>query len=402
MAEIYWPVGIAIDRTGNIYFGDGNPVVRKINLAGIITTVAGNGTIGYSGDGGQATNAQLYGPTGIAIDNAGNVYIADFNDQVIRKVDTFGIISTIVGNGTPGFGGDNGQATAAQLNYPKGVCIDKLNNLYIADCVNNRIRKINNSGIISTIAGNGSAAFYGDGGLASAAQLNQPYDVIVDDSENIYISDASNGRIRKINNMGIINTIAGSSTFGFSGDGGPATAALLDGPDGMAFDSIGNLYFVDLQNYRIRCISTSGIITTIAGNGIFGYFGDGGNPKLAEFNTLGRIVIDYKNRIYIADWGNNRIRQISYNVEVNTLIKERFEVQLLPNPSSGHFTIKTTSGSLSIFNVIISDIFGRHIKDFQIKSDEIVDIDLDIADGIYMLSAETTQQKIVKKIIIMH
>ena len=220
------------------------------STTGIITTIAGNGIAGYSGDGGLATNAELNNPYGVAVDSNGNIYIADTNNNRIRKVNsTTGIITTIAGNGTAGYSGDGGLATNAELYYPYGVAVDSNGNIYIADTYNNRIRKVNSTtGIITTIAGNGTAGYSGDGGPATNAQLNYPYGVAVDSSGNIYIADTDNNRIRKVNSTtGIITTIAGNGNPGYSGDGGPATNAELYDPSGVAVDSNGNIYIADYR-----------------------------------------------------------------------------------------------------------------------------------------------------------
>ena len=217
---------MAVDASGNLYIADtGNNRIRKVSATGIITTVAGNGSAGYSGDGGPATSAQLDGPEGVAVDGSGNLYIADTCNNRIRKVSATGIITTVAGNGSAGYSGDGGPATSAQLSLPAGVAVDGSGNLYIADSGNNRIRKVSATGIITTVAGNGSPGYSGDGGPATSAQLNQPAGVAVDASGNLYIADSSNNRIRKVSATGIITTVAGNGFDGYSGDGGPATSA---------------------------------------------------------------------------------------------------------------------------------------------------------------------------------
>jgi Bacterial Ig-like domain (group 2) len=246
---------MATDRFGNVYFTDNyNQRVRKVNSAGIITTVAGTGGIGYSGDGGPATAAMLNNPDGMCSDIYGNIYICDAPGNRIRKVTTAGIISTVVGNGTAGYSGDGGAATAATINTPLGVAFDGAGNLYIADNLNHVIRKVNTSGIISTVAGNGTAGFSGDGGPATAAEINSAGGLDVDASGNIYIADYLGERIRKVTPSGIISTIAGNGTAGFSGDGGPATAAHTNAPADIALDAAGNIYFADRNNDRVRRI----------------------------------------------------------------------------------------------------------------------------------------------------
>lgn len=311
LAQVNGTSGIALDGSGNIFLGDrNNHRVRKINISGIITTIAGTGTAGYSGDGGQATSAQLNYVYGVAVDVSGNVYIADYNNAVVRKVNTSGVMSTIAGTGTAGYTGDSGLATAAQLNRPTGVTIDIAGNIYIADYYNAVIRKINTSGVITTIAGNGSTGYGGDGGQATSAQFNQLRDVAVDVSGNIYVADQWNHRVRKINTSGIISTIAGTGTAGYGGDGGQAISAQLNAPNGVAVDGSGNIFIADTNNHRIRKVNTSGVISTIAGTGTAGYSGDGGQGNSAQINTPYAVAVDSVGNIYFADRGNARIRKV--------------------------------------------------------------------------------------------
>ncbi len=265
------PAQLAMDKQGNLYFWMGNSSIQKVNLAtGIISTVAG-GKYGYTGDGGPATSAALGAVqpySSLAFDAAGNLYISDSYNHAIRMVNSAtGIITTIVGNGFPGYFGDGGPATKAQLWYPAGICFDHAGNLYIADEFNYRVRKVDAAtGIISTVAGNGNATLTAiDGVQATATAVETPLGVTFDNAGNLYI--AEDDRIRRVNTSGIINTIAGltTKTPGFTGDGGPATAAEIFGPLGMAVDAYGNLFFADNQNLRIREVNAAGIITTYAG-----------------------------------------------------------------------------------------------------------------------------------------
>jgi sugar lactone lactonase YvrE len=319
-AKFSSPRDISVDSGGNLFIADGeNRRIRKVSSSGIITTVAGNGSLGYSGDGGPATSAKLYQPWGLSIDSANNLFIADTGSNCIRKVDSSGIITTIAGNTTWGYGGDGGPATSAQLKNPYGIAVDSAGNLFIADYNNNCIRKVDSSGIITTVAGNGSAGYSGDGGMATSAQLNWPYGVAVDDADNLYIADYSNNRIRKVASSGIITTVAGSASVGFSGDGGPSTSAQLDYPSGVALDTKGNLFIADDFNSRIRKVSVSGIITTVAGNGTMGSSGDGGYATSAQLHDAKKVAVDSAGNLYIADCTEYRIRKVSLSGIITTV-----------------------------------------------------------------------------------
>jgi sugar lactone lactonase YvrE len=311
-AALGGPSAIAVDTAGNVYFSAQYSVLRLDAATGILTLVAGNGTIGYSGDGGPATSAQLNSPNGVAVDAAGNVYIADTNNCVIRKVSQ-GVITTIAGMGFGGSSGDNGPATSALLGEPIGVALDSAGNVYIADTNNSRIRMISN-GVITTVAGDGKFAFSGDNGPATAAALDAPNGVAVDSSGNLYIADTYNSRIRKVSN-GVITTVAGNGTAGCCGDNGPALSAELYLPVSIAVDPSGNLYVADPYNQRIREVSSSsGIMTTIAGNGIAGGTGDNGTAITAELYFPQGAVPDAAGNLYIADSSNCRIRKVSKGI----------------------------------------------------------------------------------------
>ena len=318
-AQLNQPQGVALDGAGNLYIADSeNDRIRKVDATGVISTVAGTGTAGYSGDGGPAVAAQLRSPYGVALDGAGNLYIADSGNERIRKVDAAGVISTVAGDGTRGFGGDGGPAVAAQLNFPQGVALDGAGNLYIADSVNDRIRKVDAAGVISTVAGDGTFGFGGDGGAAAAAQLNIPSGVALDGSGNLYIADRNNNRIRKVDAAGIISTVAGDGARGFGGDGGPATAAQLLSPSGVALDGSGNLYIADRNNNRIRKVDAAGVISTVAGDGARGFGGDGGPAAAAQLNIPEGVALDGSGNLYIAEWGN-RIRKVDSAGVISTV-----------------------------------------------------------------------------------
>jgi trimeric autotransporter adhesin len=299
------PEYVAADPAGNLFFVDHNTVLRLDATSGILTRVAGNGTTGFSGDNGPAASAQLYFPTGVAVDSAGNLYIADTDNNRIRKVSN-GVIATVAGNGLAGFSGDNGAATSARLASPQGVTVDSAGNLYIADAANNRIRKVSN-GVIATVAGNGLAGFSGDNGPAISARLGTPIGIAVDLAGNLYIADRDNNRIRKVAS-GVIATAAGNGTEGFSGDNGPAANAQLSVPICVAVDSPGNLYIADSYNNRIRKV-TNGAIATVAGGGT----PIGGNgPALSwQFRDPSGVAVDSAGNLYITDEASNRIWKVS-------------------------------------------------------------------------------------------
>lgn len=313
-ASISEPEGIAFDDTGNVYIADeGDNVIRKVNSIGIITTVAGNGLIGYTGDGGQATQARLNAPTTIAFDKLGNMYISDTYNHVIRRVTQTGIISTFAGNGFGGYAGDGGQASLASLNSPECVALDDTGNVYIADAGNNRIRKVNTLGVISTFAGTGTNGYGGDGGPAPAAKLSYPNAVLIDTLLHlVYVSDNFNHRVRVIDQLGIINTKAGTGIAGHTGDGGVCNAAQLNQPHGLALDVAGDLYIADEGNSVIRKITAASIISTYVGKGTPAYSGDGGPAILAGLSNAPALGVDAAHNLYIGDYANARVRKVSY------------------------------------------------------------------------------------------
>ncbi len=342
-AELYFPTDVVFDKRGNMYIADGNSCIRKIEtVSGIIKTVAGNGKLGKSGDGGPATDAQLSFPTGLTLDASGNIYIADLFNNQIRKVNVAtGIITTVAGNGHKalsnkgGYSGDGGPATNAELDAPEGIAIDIHGNLYIADCNNNVIRKVAAStGIITTIVGNGAKGYSGDNGKANVATLSGPSSIAFDAGNNLFIADRDNNVIRKVSMAtGIITTMAGTASSGYSGDGGLAMAARLSGPRSISFDASGNMYIADFYNNAVRRVSPTGIITTIT--------------KISAHDSLTGLlqpacaVADVSGNIFIADEGNNIIHKVTIATEppkkpVKELAKKYtnpnevvYEVQLL-------------------------------------------------------------------------
>lgn len=316
-AQLNYPSAIIFDKTGNMYIADStNHRVRKVDVNGVITTIAGNGTDGYSGDGGPATAAQLRCPNALALDGDGNLFIADLLSYCIRKVDANGTISTIAGTGYCGYSGDNGAAISGQFTGLFGLAFDSKDNLYVADFL--RIRKVNSSGIISTIAGSGRFDHTGDGGLAINADVGAPWGLTISNNGDLYFTDNGNNCVRKIDNTGKISTVAGigmPNVGGYSGDGGPATSARLNFPQAVIFNNTGNMYIADSQNNCIREVGSTGIISTVVGNGIKGYSGDNGNAKLASLFRPCALAFDPSGNMYIADGANHCIRKVIWAVQ---------------------------------------------------------------------------------------
>lgn len=390
-AEISIPANICTDAAGNIYVADiFNNRVCEINaITGVITTVAGCGIAGYddafSGDGGPATLAHIYNPVAVAVDNSGNIYIADAGNERIRMVNTLGIITTIAGTGTYGYNNDGVPGTISELAYPSGVAADNAGNVYIADLGNNRIRMVNSTGIISTIAGVGLSGYSGDGFAATNALLSYPNDVALDGMGNIYIADQGNYSVRKIDASGVITTIAGdgTGTSGFTGDGGPATSALLGGVSGIKAYSNGDVIIGDAVNERIRMVNTLGTINTIAGNGMTGFAGDGGPALNAVFNNLSGVGIDPAGNMYIADGSNYRIRKTTLtNLAVPVIGKTALgQVLVYPNPTTGIVNIINAANC----SLVAYDITGRVVASRSVKSsNETLDLS-SFASGVYLV-----------------
>ena len=322
-AQLNHPYGVAMDGAGNLYIADrSNNVVRKVNTSGNISTIAGvGGVAGYSGDGGAATSAHLKQPNGVAVDSASNLYIADTGNNVVRKVDVNGNISTVAGNNLLGDGytGDGGAATSATLDSPTSVAVDAAGNLYIADWQNSVIRKVFTDGVITTFAGldapGSNYGYSGDNGVATSAKVADPFGVAVDSLGNVFIADTANNVIRRVDTNSIITTVAGNHTSGagYGGDNGTATSAQLNQPLNIAVDAAGDIYIADTTNNVIRKVNTSGTITTVAGNNSLsaGYSGDNGAATSAALNQPGAIAVDNAGNLYIGDSNNNRVRAVS-------------------------------------------------------------------------------------------
>ncbi len=359
-SDIYKPEGVAVDAAGNVYFTNGRNRVRKVTLDGTVSTYAGSGSYGYTGDGGPAVDASFRAPKGLAVDSNGNVYVADYSNHCIRRIGVDGTVTTVAGTGEQGFSGDGDQATAAQLKYPEDVAVDGAGNVYIADTSNSRIRKIAPDGVITTVAGNGSSGiptagtatdtslgfpysvaamadgtlyvggsayvvridtngmltpvvlgsgFVGDGGPASDAGVDIIYGIAVAADGTVYLADSGHNRVRAISPGGTIDTVAGTSHL--IGNSGPADQAVLFAPAGADIDAAGNLYVAESENRVVRKIDANGIVSTFAGTGVDSNTGDGALATAASFRSPSDVAVGPQGDIFVADAGAYRVRKIS-------------------------------------------------------------------------------------------
>ncbi len=381
-ASLLNPNVVAVDANGNFYIGDGfNYRIRKVDGSGVINTIAGTGSFGSTGDGGPAMLAKFGSLGGMVTFTTGEIYFSDKSNHKIRMINAGGTITTVAGTGTAGFSGDGAAATLAQLNNPGGIAKDALGNIYVADQNNHRIRMITPSGSITTIAGNGTQGFAGDGSLAVNAQLNLPSDISIGQGGKIYIADRGNYRIRMIDAGGTITTVAGTGTAGYSGDGGSATAAQMQ-PYGIETDAVGNIYSVERFNFRVRIINSSGIITNFCGTGAFGFSGDGGPATSAQLYNATDIVLKNATEFLIPDVDNNRIRKITLpTTGMNSSQWENDEIIAFPNPTADFITLSGVEGStLFVYNLI-----GEKIISAQPQGDKfIIDLSKE-AKGIYLI-----------------
>ena len=376
-AQLNFPFAVTIDNNGNLYIADHrNHRIRKMTKDGVISTVAGTGTAGYSGDDVMAIDTQLYHPVRVAVDNSGNLYIAEYYNHRIRKVSKNGMISTVAGNGTQGYSGDGGLAAKAQLNYPAGITTDSSGNLYIADAMNYRIRKVTTDGMINTVVGTGTAGYSGDGDAATSAQLNYPYGITIEPNNgNLYIADAMNFRIRKVTTDGVISTVANTGTQAYSNNGMP-TVTQFNYPTDVAVDNSGNLYIAYYANHYIRKMTPDGVISTIAGTGTAGYSGDGEDATSAKLNEPISVAIDSSGNLYIADTINHRVRQIVITNKPPVL-------DASANPA---FTAidedDFTNSGTSVYDLIDS------VSDVPLNM--ITDADYDALEGIAVITVDNT------------
>lgn len=387
-AWLYNPYCVTLDKDGNLYISDvGNRRIRKVSPAygGIITTIAGNGTAGYGGDGFDATYAQINGTLDVAIDKRGNVFISDGANQRIRKVSTDGIIRTFAGTGVAGYNGDGIPATSANLNAPMGICVDDTGNLIIIERNSLRIRKVDTFGIISTLAGKGTTGFTSDGLKADTASLYFLGLVQVDKAGMVYFTD--NGRIRKIGALGQLITVAGNGTPGNTGDGGPATAASID-VSAFCIDTSGNIYFADGGTNVIRKVAIDGTISRYAGDGVGGYAGDGGSALAAKLRTCGGVAAAPNGDVFIGDVGNNRIRMVTTHVAgVSETTVTQPQLAVYPNPFTDKIFVRYASVTESDGTVWSMD--GKVVARFCVPGNEPAEVAVNWPAGSYVVQVAT-------------
>jgi cysteine-rich repeat protein len=366
LAQLANPSAVAVDGLGNVLIADSdNNVIRRIDIDGTINTIAGTGVASYSGDGGQALNATFSEPQGLVVDASGRVIVADTANSVVRRIDTTGVITTVAGNGTSGSTGDGGQATAALLSFPVAVAVDASGQIFIADTFNQRIRKIGSTGVITTIAGTGTDGYGGDGGPATAAMLSSPFGVAVDAQGQVAICDTSNERIRRIDTTGSISSIAGNGTYGFGGDGDMATSAQISDPFQLATDAMGRVYITDTNNNRIRRIELDGTITTVAGTGLYGFTGDGGPATKAELAKANGVAVDATGRVFIADTYNHRIRMVDAAGIITTIAGDG-TTAVLQNPNG--VALDGNGG------VVIADTYNHRVRRLDLAAGTLTTI----------------------------
>ncbi len=480
-AQINLPNGTASDASGNIYIADAaNARIRMVNSSGVISTVAGTGTPGTGGDGGPATAAQLSYPVAVAVDAGGSLYIADYNAHNIRKVSS-GTITSIAGMaGMSGSTGDGGPATAAHLNGPLAIAIDASGIIYVADNVNNKVRKIM-GGNISTFAGSGAGSYSGDAGAATAAGINGPAGIAINSAGTVYISDSGSSRVRYVDNSsGKIFTAVGNGVAGYAGDGGAGGIAKMNHPMGIAFDAGDNLYITDNKNNCIRRFSGStSIISTYAGTTTYGFSGDGGPAAAAMLSAPKSVSLDAAGNLYIADAPNNRIRKVSAapsmtvtggsssiciaatatlsdatpggtwssstttvatigtssgivtgvaagtatityktatdaayktvtvvsctsHAGINNTYASENELSVFPNPTNGSFSIVVNNDINSDAIVTITNVVGVRIKTMTIETNKPAETKLDAPQGIYFLNVSSGGKQWAKKIVLVN
>ena len=392
-AELAIPAGVAVDSAGDLFIADlGDNRVREVNHAtGAVTTVAGGGSHGL-GDNGPATAAELEGPFSVAVDSDGDLFIADSGDNRIREVNhATGAITTVAGDGTNGKSGDNGPATAAELSAPWGIAVDTAGNLFIADTGNNVVREVNRAtGAISTVAGNGARGYSGDGSQATAAEVGSPFGVAVDTAGNLFFTDTNDGVIREVNlSTGLITTVAGNGTS-HNGDNGLATAAALESPLGVAVDAAGDLFIADADARIREVVLSTGLITTVAGNGTMAYSGDNGLATAAELSLSFGVAVDAAGNLFIADTQNNRIREVANGAAVTVLgsaIPTVIGVSPTSGPTAGGTTVTITGTGFADATLVE---FGTvAVSTFTVNSDTQITVTSPAGTGVVDVAVVT-------------
>ena len=369
------PAGLTTDSSGNIYFGDiVHNVVRKIDASGIITTIAGSG---------------IDAPSDVAVDKNGNVYVTELISNRVKKISPTGVITIIAGGGGARDFTHDAVATHVSLWAPDGIAVDSEGTIYFAERFNHCISKVTKDGMISTIAGTGTGGYNGEDIPATDAQLNGPMGIALDAAGNIYVAEQGNERVRKISLSGNITTVAGCGTSGYNGDNILATTALLNYTRDVAVDKDGNVYIADLSNQRIRRVNGTGIITTVAGTGIVGYSGDGGPAIDAQLKSPGCITINSFGNLYIADIDNERIRRVRYSLSVKDTKETEAAISVYPNPNYGQFIVRISSTITEPVNIKIINIIGEKVKEVIGTTNKDIQINENVPSGVYVISALT-------------
>lgn len=402
-AKLNGPDFICLDAVGNIYFSDSyNNRIRKVTVStGIISLVAGDGTQNFGGDGGLATLAKLDTPTGLALDGSGNLYFADGGNSRIRKINlSSGIITTVYGTGILNSTGDGGPASSADIWVPNDIKFDAAGNLFLAEPY--KIRKITvSSGIITTVAGNGTAGYTGDGGPAVSAQINIPLGIALDAVGNIYFADSYNHMIRKVTvSSGIISSIVGNGAPGYAGDGGLATSAQMTSPRGVFVDAGNNIFIKDAGNFRIRKVTFStGIINTIVGNGTAGFSGDGGLATSAQISNISGtgITLDAAGNLYFCDSNNDRIRKVAASTtSVYESMVDVNQINVFPNPTSDQLNISGILNSQKLIS--ITNVVGEVVKTVETNGSQSLIVDVkNLSPGVYFIVSSNKVMKFIKE-----
>ena len=396
-AQLDLPTWICLDTVGNLYISDHDHYrVRKVNTSGIITTIAGTGVQGFSAATEVATVAQLTGPQGIVMDKHGNLFFSD--GYRIKKIDTAGIISTIAGTGTFGYNGDSILATAAEI-AAGGLTVDNNGVLYFTD--NNRVRKIDTSGIVWTIAGTGMATYNGDNIPATSANTKEPGGIKIDCNHNVIFTEFGD-RIRMIDTNGIITTIVGNGTGGYNGDGLSPTSTELWYPEDIAIDCDKRMFISDGQNERVRMVQygIDTVVTTYAGTGISGFNGDNIPATTAQLQVPGGISVDKYSNLYFVDAYNGRIRYIRNTVFTPIVNKDKIDIQIYPNPACDFVDLRVTANQSQLATAHICDLLGVTRQSFQITTNKTQRIRLTEPPGVYVLTLMVGENKYTERLIV--